>query len=116
MSTLDYTGVSSVNGEGKPITDANGTVTGIKLKAIPGADGTKRPVTVTISADSVIIVNVAGVNNSFPVYSSLVVPFTVGAPSTLTYINPPTSTKACSTADGDVADAGEEFLDVAVGS
>ncbi len=55
VSTLDYSGVSNTDGSGKPMTDANGSVTGIKLKAIPGADGTKRPVTATVSADSTII-------------------------------------------------------------
>ncbi len=99
VSTLDYTGVSNTNADGKPMTDANGVVTGIKLNAIIQPDGKKRPVTVTVSADTSISVTVDGVVRLFPVYSSAVVPFVVGPPATVELVNPPTDAKACTTHD-----------------
>jgi type II secretory pathway pseudopilin PulG len=106
VSALDYTGVSNVNGDGKPITDANGVVTGIRLNAIVQPDGKKKPVTVTISADSSISVTVDGVVRLFPVYSSAVVPFVVGPPVAVEFINAPPDTRACSIAENDI----EEFV------
>ncbi len=102
VSALDYSGVSNVDGDGKPITDANGMVTGIKLTAIVQPDGKKKPVTVTVSADSSISVTVDGAVRLFPVYSSAVVPFVVGPPAVIDLVNAPTDTHACSTATGDI--------------
>lgn len=97
VSALDYSGVSNVNADGKPITDGNGVVTGIRLNAIVQPDGKKKPVTVTVSADSSISVTINGVVRLFPVYSSAVVPFVVGPPASVAFVNPPTDTTACTT-------------------
>ncbi|MBN2223759.1 MAG: prepilin-type N-terminal cleavage/methylation domain-containing protein [Deltaproteobacteria bacterium] len=95
VSGLDYSGVSSTNGDGDPITDVDGVVTGIKLKVLAMSDGTKKPVSVTVSADTAITVNVDGVDRSIPIYSSVVVPFVVGPPVTIVLENPPTDVTAC---------------------
>ena len=97
VSELDYTGVSDTDVNGDPITDENGVVTGITLKALVMADGTKKPVSVTVSADTAITVTVDGVDRSIPIYSSVVVPFVVGPPVTLELKNTPTDAKACTT-------------------
>jgi hypothetical protein len=102
VSALDYTSVSHTDGDGKPMTDANGTVTGIRLDAILQPDGKKKPVTVTVSADTSISVTVDGVVRLFPVYSSAVVPFVVGPPASVDLINEPPDTHACSTAATDI--------------
>ena len=95
VSELDFTGVSMTDADGNPITDSDGVVSGIKLRPAAPPGGKKRPVTITVSADSSITFNIDGVDKTFPVFSSVVVPFIVGPPSSLSFVNPPTSIKAC---------------------
>jgi prepilin-type N-terminal cleavage/methylation domain-containing protein len=95
VSALDYTAVSDHNADGDPITNEDGIVTGITLKAVALAGGKKKPTTVTVSADTAITVTVDGVDRSIPIYSSVVVPFVVGPPLTIELKNPTPDTTAC---------------------
>ncbi|MBN1574675.1 MAG: prepilin-type N-terminal cleavage/methylation domain-containing protein [Deltaproteobacteria bacterium] len=95
LSLLDYSDVTSVDGEGNPMTDANGEVSGIKLRPDAPTGEAKKPVTITISADSTITANINGVDKEFPVYSSITVPFIVGPPATLEFKDVVISAYAC---------------------
>jgi prepilin-type N-terminal cleavage/methylation domain-containing protein len=95
VSLLDFSSVSDTDAEGNPMTDANGEVTGITLKpwAKPGKD--RIPANVTVSADTSITISIDGVAKEFPFYDSVVVPFLLGPPSTITYHSAMNYDNAC---------------------
>jgi len=99
VSILDFTSVSDTDAEGNPMTDADGEVTGITLQpwAKPGLD--KMPVNVTVSADTSVTVTIDGDDKEFPFYDSIVVPFLMGPPSTLTFTGSFIEATACDATD-----------------
>jgi hypothetical protein len=100
ISAIDLSVASLLNADGKPITDEDGRITDVKLKPATPASGKRLPVTVTVSASSLITVSINGVDTEFPVYSSSVVPFVVGPPSVIEFTNAPTSAFACDASGG----------------
>lgn len=99
VSILDFSSVSNTDGDGNPITDANGEVTGIKLRPWAKAGMDKLPVNVTVSADTSVTITIGAVDKEFPFYDSLVVPFIMGPPSTITFLGPFISAEACKPTD-----------------
>ncbi|MBN1883417.1 MAG: prepilin-type N-terminal cleavage/methylation domain-containing protein [Deltaproteobacteria bacterium] len=99
VSILDFTSVSNTDGDGNPITDSNGEVTGITLKPWAKAGMEKLPVNVTVSADTSVTVTIGAVDKEFPFYDSLVVPFLMGPPDTLTLSDPSINATACDADD-----------------
>ncbi len=100
ISTIDLSAASLLNADGKPVTDEDGRISNIKLKPATPASGKRLPVTVTVSASSLITVSINGVDTEFPVYSSSVVPFVVGPPSVVEFVNAPNSAFACDAGGG----------------